>query len=464
MTTTYEEHLARKAIVVPDAGFKAVVDEPFLFPFQRDSVQWALAKGRCALFADTGLGKSRMQLAWADRIVRQTGVRALILAPLAVGAQTLRESRACGIDGVALIRSQDEVTDGISMTNYENLHNVDLSAFGAVVLDESGVLKNYMGATKRALVEGCTSIPYRLACSATPAPNDHLELGNHAEFLGVMTSHKMIARWFISDQSEMGTYRLKGHAVIPFWDWVASWARCIGVPSDIGPYSDDGYVLPPLNVQLHYVKVDIVDGRQDGALFREVELSATSMHKEKRRTADARAAHVAALVAAEPDEHWLIWCETNYEAEALIAVLPDRTVEVSGDQSNETKAEKLLAFADNGGLMVVKPRIAGSGLNFQACARMAFVGGSYSYEAFYQAVRRCWRFGQLRPVDCHVVMAVTEAAMWQVVHGKAEDHGRMKTQMFAASRRAAARSAAVIDYHPTHRAPLPAWLTTSEPE
>lgn len=459
---SYEEHIARKGIVVPLAGFDVIEDRPWLYPFQRDTVAWALKLGRSAIFADTGLGKTRMQLAWASRVVERLRTEGrsptvLLLAPLAVGAQTVREAERVGLTDVRLVRSQDDVSDGINVVNYDVLHKFDLPAFGGVVLDESSILKSYTGTTKRALVEGCKDVPYRLACTATPAPNDHLELGNHAEFLGVMSSHQMIARWFISDQSEMGTYQLKGHAVRPFWDWVASWARCIGVPSDIGPYSDAGYVLPRLDVQIHHVAVDIVDGRADGALFREIELSATSIHREKRRTASERARRVAELVSAEPGEAWLVWCETNYEAEALTAVLPG-AVEVSGDQTPEVKADRLLGFAERGGILITKPKIAGFGMNWQNCARIAFVGGSYSYEAFYQAVRRCWRFGQPREVVCHVVMATTEAAMWRVVHGKSEAHGEMKQSMFAASRRAAARAAATIDYHPTHIAPLPKWL------
>lgn len=461
---TYETHIAGKAIEAQPQGWRAAVAHPWLYPFQRATVEWALHLGRAAIFADTGLGKTRMQLAWAEEVARHTQRPVLVFAPLAVGPQTEREAAKVRLSvPCAFHRRQPADLAGacIIVTNYDNLDHFTATDFAGVVLDESSILKSYMGATKRALLEMAQHIPYRLACTATPAPNDHLELGNHAEFLGVLTSHQMIARWFISDQSEMGTYRLKGHAVRSFWDWVASWARCIGVPSDIGPYSDEGYVLPPLRIERHAVAVDLTEARGDGALFRQVDLSATAIHAEKRRTAGDRARKVAELIAAEPEEAWLVWCETDYEAEALREVLPG-AVEVHGRMTPEEKAAGLLGFADHGGILVTKPKIAGFGMNWQHCARMAFVGGSYSYEAFYQAVRRCWRFGQARPVMAHVVMATTEQAMWSVVHAKSEGHGEMKAQMFAASRRASARAAAVIDYNPTHRAPVPAWLTSTE--
>jgi superfamily II DNA or RNA helicase len=452
----YSDHLARKAKTAPVAGFTWTLreDSP-AFDFQRSTVEWALKLGRSAIFADTGLGKTLMQLEWAHAVVSKTGGRVLILTPLAVGPQTEREARKFGIPGAKFVR--DDQGDPITIVNYESLHKFDPSAFVGVVLDESSILKSYMGATKQALISAFEETPYRLACTATPAPNDYLELGNHSEFLGVMSSHRMIARWFISDQSAMGTYRLKGHARRHFWDWVASWSRCIGTPSDVGPHYDDGpYKLPELVKVPHMVSVDITDDRGDGELFRKVALSATDIHREKRRSAPLRAAKVAELVLREPEEPWLIWCETNYEADALREVLP-RAVEVRGNTKTEEKERLLLGF-DEGGYLITKPKIAGFGLNWQHCARIAFVGGSYSYEAFYQAVRRCWRFGQKRPVKVHVVMGKTESALWQVVTRKAEAHEEMKTEMFAASRRACARAASVIDYHPNHQARLPAWL------
>ena len=459
---SYEAHIHAKGVHVRAAGFRATVDNPELFPFQRDAVEWALHQGRAALFEDTGLGKTVQQLEWARHVVNHApsvGLppRVLILAPLAVREQTIREARKFAIPGVRGAQSHSDVEDGITITNYERLDRFDLGGFAGIVLDESSILKNYTGVTKRLLVEGCADTPYKLACTATPAPNDHLELGNHAEFLGIMTSHKMIARWFITDQREAGSYRLKGHAVKPYWNWVTSWARCIGKPSDMGLYSDEGYDLPTLTVHRHFASVDIIEGRDDGQLFRQPELSATSIHRELRQTADERAEMTAALVAQEPSEPWVIWVETNYDADAVLSVLP-HAVDVRGSMTPDEKCRRLLAFTDEGGVMLTKPGIAGMGLNWQHCARVAFNGLSFSYERYYQAVRRCWRFGQTRPVDVHVVLAKTQASMWGVIDRKASDHDSMKYEMFAASRRAAARTADPDPYQPTHIATLPSWL------
>ena len=465
---SYEEIIAAKERYAPASGFDAEVNEDWLFPFQRHIVRWALAGGRRAVFADTGLGKSRMQLAWADRVARHTGGRVLILAPLAVGPQTVREAATVGLGGVVFARSPAESGDArIVVSNYDNLDKWDGVEFAGVVLDESSILKSYMGATKRALMERFADTPFKLAATATPAPNDHLELGNHAEWLGILSSHQMIARWFINDSGEAGKYRLKGHAVRSFWDWVASWAICVGVPSDIGPYADDGYVLPALRLHRHIVQVDLREGAKEGALFRLGELSATSIHRERRITAPEKAAKVADLVLGESHEPWLVWCDTNYEAEEVTARLGGAAVnlyEVAGDMHPDVKSERLLRFAEGrpGDVLLTKPKIAGFGMNYQRCARCVFMGTSYSYEAFYQTVRRVWRFGQLREVDVHVVLAVTDQATWDVVSGKAEDHAAMKAHMFAASRRAQARHSSMLDYHPTHRAALPSFVRTME--
>lgn len=457
---TYEQHLAAKFHYAPPSGFAATADEPWLFPHQRHTVEWALAGGRRAVFLDTGLGKTRIELAWADHVSRHTGGRVIILAPLAVGAQTVREAGVVGLDGVVFARTPAEAGDArIVVSNYDSLDHWDGVEFVGVVLDESSILKSFMGSTKTRLVDRFRNTPYRLACTATPAPNDYLELGNHSDFLGILSSHQMIARWFINDTTTMGVYRLKAHAVIAFWDWVASWAIMGSLPSHVGPFSDDGYNLPPLHLHRHVVDVDIKSGAEEGFLFRLPGLSATGIHGEKRRTADVRAAKVAALIAAEPDEPWLVWVETNYEAEAVMALLPG-AVEVEGSMKPEVKTARLLGFC-NGGILVTKAKIAGFGMNWQHCARVVFAGGSYSYESFYQSIRRCWRFGQRREVHAHVVMAYTEQHLWDVVSAKSDAHGVMRDQMFAASVRAQSRAAAKAEYQPTHVAPFPAWLTST---
>jgi hypothetical protein len=451
----YEAFLASKLALPVPTGFERDVElGAYLFPFQAHIVRWALRKGRAAIFAGTGLGKSRMQLEWARHVSCEAGP-VLVFAPLAVAQQTVREATRLGIEAT-YARDQSEATAPIVITNYERLDRFDVERFGGVVLDESSILKSFTGRTKRELVRRCSSVPFRLACTATPAPNDHLELGNHAEFLGVLTSHEMIARWFINDTSTFGTYRLKGHAVVPFWDWVASWAVCCELPSDLG-FNDAGYVLPELSIVPHTIDVDLLEDRGEN-LFRIPEMSATSIHREKRATVAERAAKVASLVHAEPGEAWLIWCDTDYEADALTVAIPG-AVEVRGSHPAERKEAAALDFVDGKiRVLVSKSSIFGWGLNFQHCARTAFIGATFSFESFHQAVRRFWRFGQSRPVHAHVVMSTTEAPVWAILNQKRDGHDEMRVQMSAAMRRARARESAVRMYAPAVPMRLPSWL------
>lgn len=455
---SYEDFIARKAIVVSPAG---IADPPEvseqLYPFQRACVRWALQRGRAALFEECGLGKSPQQLEWARQVANHTGGRVLVLAPLAVARQTEREAAKFGVDA-SYARDASEARAPVVITNYERLHLFEAGSFDGVVLDESSILKAYSGRTKRTIVESFAETPFRLACTATPAPNDYLELGNHAEFLGVMSSHEMISRWFLPDTSAAGVYRLKGHAVGPFWDWVTSWGRCVSRPSDIGPYDDAAFALPELHVEQHVVDVDQVTGRE-GLLFRVPDMSATSVHREKRLTIGARAARLAELVAAEPAESWILWCDTDYEDEALCAAVPG-AVSVRGSHPPEHKERALLGFTDGTHrVLVTKSKLAGFGLNWQHCARVGFVGPTFSFEAYYQAIRRTWRFGQERPVRAHVVMASTELGVWDVMQRKAAEHERMRAHMFAAARRGLERSDDRHKaYDPQHEARLPAWL------
>lgn len=453
---SYSDFLATKRVQAPATPVPHGSIAEHLFPFQRAIVEWALERGRAAIFADCGLGKTAMQLEWARHIPG----RVLILAPLAVSAQTIAEGLRFGV-GVQYALDQTDAGDAkIVITNYERFDKFDMTVFDGVVLDESSILKSFMGKTKRALVERCSSVRYRLCCTATPAPNDHLELGNHAEFLGVMTSHEMIARWFLPDTAAFGVYRLKGHGIVPFWDWVASWAVCCATPSDMG-YSDVGYVLPELTLTPHVVDVDLLDERGD-LLFRIPEMSATSVHAEKRRSVEARAAKVAEVVRAEPGRQWLVWCDTDYEADALVAALPDTALEVRGSHKPAAKEKAALGFARGDvPILISKPAIFGWGMNFQRCARQAFVGATFSYELFYQAVRRSWRFGQQNPVHVHVAMATTEAAVWAVLAQKRGGHDEMRSQMSAAMRRARATASPMSRYAPTKTMEIPAWLRTA---
>lgn len=453
----YDVFLRRKRPAAQMAGMAKVPElSAHLFPHQRDAVEFALRAGRAALFLDTGLGKTACELEFGQRIVEHTNRPALMLAPLAVGKQHEREAARFGIDA-KLIRDPSEINGArIYITNYERLHLFDPQAFGAQILDESSIIKNFTGKTTRALCEFGETIQWKLPATATPAPNDHMELGQHSQFLGVMPSNEMLARWFIADQSEMGRYRLKKHGIKPFWSWVASWARCVGKPSDLG-YSDDGFALPPLNVHQHVVETDLTAGA-DGMLFRIPDTSATSIHKEKRLTSMDRAARIAELVRAEPGEAWMIWVETDYDADAICACLPE-AVEVRGTMKPEMKEERLDAFTRGEiRVLVSKPSIAGFGLNWQHCARTAFVGLSFSYEMFYQAIRRFWRFGQTRPVECHIAMAETETAIWQTVQRKQADHEAMKREMFEAMRREVLVKGIKNDYVGQQAARLPAWL------
>jgi len=450
----YAEFVAGKTRRASGCGIVAPELNPALFDWQREAVTWALGMGRAALFEDCGLGKAIQSLEWARCVPGDV----LALCPLAVASQWRAEAVKFNV-GCDVGISRDGTKAGkITITNYEQAHKFNVSDYNAVVLDESGCLKNYVGKLKRWLLEAFKDTPFRLCCTATPAPNDHLELGNHSEFLGVMSSHQMIARWFINDSGEAGTYRLKGHAVADFWDWVSSWARCIGKPSDLGTYSDDGYVLPKLERKLHVVGVELVTGRQEGELFRIPGTSATKIHKEKRLTAPVRAAKVRAIIDSDPDEQWLIWCDTDYESDALKAELPE-AIDVRGSHTVALKEERLMAFATGDiQTLITKPKIAGFGLNWQLCARVAFVGPTFSFEQWYQAVRRCWRFGQKRCVEVHMVMAQTEESVYQVLMRKSREHESMQRHMFAAARRAQRGAALPDGYNPTHMAPVPPFM------
>ncbi len=430
---------------------------------QRHGVEFALRAGRSALFYDTGLGKTRMMLDWGRCVVEHTNKPVLMLAPLAVGLQHVKEAEAMGVEASISRFGMPPSSPRVVITNYERLERFDPADYAGVILDESSILKSFTGATTRKLIETFKDTPFRLAGSATPAPNDHTELGQHSAFLGVMRSSEMLSRFFIADQANAGVYRLKKAAVRPFWDWVASWARCVSKPSDLG-FSDDGYDLPPLDIIRHVVQADRLQDageERDGQfrMFRIPERSATSIHKEKRLTAADRAAKVAEIVAGLPaSEPICIWVDTDYEAEAIKAAVP-AAVEVSGKMNADVKEDRLAGFSSGEvRILLTKPSIAGYGLNWQHCNQAIFTGLSFSYEAFYQAVRRFYRFGQRRPVSAHVVMADTEAAIVAAVQRKAGDHERMKAEMAAAMRRAAVEHAVLQTYNPEKEATLPAWM------
>lgn len=434
-----------------------------LFPHQAHGVEFALRGGRDALFYDTGLGKTAMMLEWGRCVVEAENKPVLMLAPLAVSQQHIREAERMGIDAAISRFGQPPATPRVVVTNYERLDKFDPADYAGVILDESSILKSFTGATTRRLITTFADTRFRLAGSATPAPNDHTELGQHSSFLGVMPSSEMLTRFFIADQANAGAYRLKRAAVRPFWDWVASWARCVSKPSDLG-FSDEGFVLPPLDVVRHVVAADrsrVAGAEKDGQLrmFRIPDRSATSIHAEKRLTCDARAARVAELVATiASHEPICIWVDTDYEAEAVRRAV-EGVVEVHGRMSPDEKEDLLGGFSTGATrILLTKASIAGYGLNWQHCAHTIFCGMNFSYEAFYQAIRRFWRFGQRRPVTAHVVIADTEAEIAATVQRKSDGHDRMKAEMAAAMMRAAVQHSVLHTYEPELEARLPAWL------
>lgn len=417
-TFDYTEFLSNKQVTIPSAGFEPGELSPMLYPFQAAIVRWALRRGKAALFEDCGLGKTPQQLEWANQVHRHTGGNVLIFAPLAVASQTQREGEKFGVP-VTICATQDDIRPGVNITNYEKLHHFTPDGLTGIVLDESSILKSYDGSTRRALNEFAADIPYRLACTATPAPNDLVELTNHAEFLGIMSGKEIIALFFTQDGNTTHQWRLKGHAREAFWRWMAEWSVAIRKPSDIG-HDDSGFILPPL----HMHECVVAGKRWGGALFA-IEAQTLQERREARRSSlDDRVAAAAELVNGN-DEQWVIWCDLNAEGEKLAKAI-DGAVEVAGRHSEEHKIDAMLGFADGRyRVIVTKPTIAGFGLNWQHCANMVFVGLSDSYEQQYQAIRRCWRFGQTRPVNAHIVTSEAEGAVVANIRRKEKQASEM---------------------------------------
>ncbi len=411
----YQQFLARKRRVVPNHGIQAQSELPtMLYEWQAAIVRWALRKGRAAIFADCGLGKTFMQCAWADTLKVPT----LMLAPLCVAEQTVAEAAKLGID-VRYVREQSEVgSSRLVITNYERIERFDTSAFQAVVLDESSILTAFDGETRNLLIASFAKTPYRLCCTATPSPNDITELANHAEFLGVMTRPEFLATWFIRIQDGHRTtthhgWRIKRHAVEPFYRWMASWAMAIRSPKDLG-FDDTGYVLPRLEIKPEILRSTAAAG---DALFPELSSKGIQGRMAARRTAlPDRLAAIQRLVAG--DEQWLLWCGLNEEAEALKAGI-DGAVNVAGSDSYDDKVAAVQAFVrGDTRVLITKAKILGHGMNFQHCHRMAFVGLSDSYESYYQCIRRCWRYGQTRPVSVSIVVSEAEQQIVENVRRK----------------------------------------------
>lgn len=412
----YTSFLASKRQTVQATGFEVAPEliNSKLFPFQRDVVRWALRLGKAALFEERGLGKTAQYLEWARQVVNHTGGKVIILAPLAVGFQVVTEAAKFGVD-VRYCRERADVGDSsIVVTNYERVDRFNMAEFEGVVLDESSILKAYMGKTKRLIIDSFKTTPYKLCATATPAPNDTLELGNHAESLDIMPSNEMLARWFINDTMEAGAYRLKHHAAADFWRWLTSWAVCLSKPGDLGAgYDMPGFDLPALHIHEHLVatsEATIQRAHDEGRLLPDSNPSSTQLARVKRESLHERIEQTRAIVSALPDdEPVILWCDLNDEADALRKAFPDAT-EVRGSHTPEKKEAALRAFTQGEVKRIItKPEIAGWGLNWQHCAHMVFVGVNFSFEKFYQSLGRSYRFGQTQEVHAHVIYSAAEA-------------------------------------------------------
>lgn len=460
MTPAYLDFLARKAIIDQATGLGGDLFLPeVMFPFQHDITAWALRRGRAAIFAGTGLGKSLMELAWADAVHRETGKDILHLAPLAVSSQMVREADKFGIVA-RQVRSQSDCLAGNNITNYQKLEHFDLSRFGGVILDESSILKNVDGHYRTRLIEACAQIPFRLAATATPAPNDFMELGNHAEFLGVMSYTDMLATFFAHDGGDTQKWRLKGHAEHDFWRWMASWCVVIRKPSDLG-YSNAGYDLPALHQHQHTVAVD--GDIKPGDLFASHATTLSERISARRGSISDRVG-LAAEITPAGDGPFVWWCNLNDESEQLAKAIPG-AVELRGSDKDDVKERKLIDFSDgNIERLITKTSISGFGMNWQHCWNTGMVGMNDSWEGVYQAIRRFWRFGQTHEVNAHFIAASTEGAVVANIRRKEADAERMGAAMVLhmadfSTREIRGQARDIPDYNPQQTVILPKWIS-----
>ena len=415
MENNYKDFINNKNFILENNGFDVDKSElnPSMFDFQKDIVRWALKKGRSAIFADCGMGKTLMQLEWSKKV----GGKILIVAPLSVTTQTQREGEKFGYK-VTICESQEDVQDGINITNYEKLDKFECNIFNGVVLDESSILKSFTGKIRTQIIDYFQKTPYKLACTATPAPNDFMELGNHSEFLGIMTRAEMLSMYFVHDGGQTSKWRLKRHAESIFWQWMASWAVFIDNPANLG-YEVKGYDLPKLNI--HEI---IVDGEEPST----ENLTLTQRRQARKDSLELRFQAAADLVNNN-DEQWLVWCDLNDESHRLWELCED-SWEIKGSDKPKYKIETMVDFSnDEIKCLVTKPKIAGFGMNWQQCHNMIFVGLSDSYEAYYQALRRCWRFGQTEEVNVYIVISAKEGCVKENIQRKEQDNIKMQKAM-----------------------------------
>lgn len=419
----YQDFLKTKDLLFKPCGLSAedININDKLFDYQKDIVSWALQKGRSCIFADCGLGKTFMQIEWARIIYNYTSMPVLIIAPLAVNAQTIEEAKKINV----VVENYSVNNNApIQIINYDNIHKVDITKFSGIVLDESSILKNFSGKTRNDIINSFAHTPYKLACTATPSPNDFMELGNHAEFVGAMSYNEMLSMFFVHDGGETSKWRLKGHAKKDFWKWISTWAVLIRKPSDLG-YSDEGFILPEIEYKEHILPVDSFNTHTL------IPLEAVTLQERraaKKTSIDKRISHVKEIIA-DSQEQWIIWCEYNEESTKLKNLI-NGAVEVKGSDDAEFKKESFMGFAHNKyRVLVTKPKMGGFGMNWQNCHNMIFASISDSYESFYQSVRRIYRFGQRNKVTIHLVLSETERAISYNLTKKEKDANEMSEQM-----------------------------------
>lgn len=440
MIDNYLDFLEQKKVKLIQSGIDVDENElnKNLFPFQKWVVKRALKAGRYAIFSGTGTGKTLMQLSWAEQVVKHTDKPVLILAFLAVSDQTIEEGEKFGVEVKHWSQHyQDRYQDcnspmergGIFITNYEQLDNIDCSLFSGIVCDESSIIKNFEGSIREKIISGFRDTPYKLPCTATPSPNDPMELGNHSEFLGVMSRNEMLAMYFVHDGGETSKWRLKGHAEQRYWDWVSTWSVMFSKPSDIG-FKMDGYDLPPLNFIEKEIKTE---QRNNGKLFNDTAVSATNFNQELRLTRDARLAEVVKIIDAHPNESFIIWIKHNEEGDYLRRELPG-AFEVKGSDTHEWKKDKLLGFAKGEfNILITKTKIAGFGMNWQNCYNQIYASPDFSFEGLYQGVRRSWRYGQKRVVNIWILVTDTMQNVIQSINNKTIAHEKMQSEMIRAT-------------------------------
>lgn len=468
MSASYADFLARKAPADPPSGMREMPSLcQALRPFQRVITEWALRRGRAAIFEDTGLGKTLQQLVWARAVADHVQGKALILTPLAVAEQTVQEAAKFGIVDVSYASAGRLANTDIIVTNYERLHRFDPAEYAAIVLDESSIIKSHDSKTRASLIEAFRDTPWKLACTATPAPNDYTELGNHAEFLGVMTEKEMLAMFFVHDGSVRAhgnqEWRLKRHAEQDFWRWLSSWAVVIRSPEDLG-FEEPGYRLPPIHH--HQVVVQAEYKPTGGYLFPMEARTMSERLSVRRDSIDARVTRAADIVNAEPGKPWLVWCNLNAEADALIEAISG-AVQVAGSDDPDLKKRRLLGFCrGEPRVLVTKPKIGGWGMNWQHCADMVFIGLNDSFEQLYQAKRRCWRFGQTKPVNVYLIASELEGAVVANVERKEREFEAMSAAMAEHTRELIRNEVlggrrATSSYLPSKTMEVPSWMAAA---